>query len=146
MNKLLIVLLISLFAVVFEKRDYSWIEVYGDLEDKGYLPIIENALRSKGEIAATDICVGILSKIYGRRGRRLSHEDPIPSFYDDDDTKGNEKGDSIPSFYDDDDKGNEKGDPIPSFYDDDDDKEKGNRPERENPRYKYLCQQIIESY
>ena len=128
MNKLLIVLLISLFAVVFEKRDYSWIEVYGDLEDKGYLPRIENALRSKGEIAATDICVGILSKIYGRRGRRLSHEDPIPSFYDDDD------------------KGNEKGDPIPSFYDDDDDKEKGNRPERENPRYKYLCQQIIESY
>ena len=123
MNKLLIILLISIFVGVYEKQD--WIEVYGELEAKGYLPKIENALRYKGKEVALDLCVRFLNEIYGRR---LSQEEPIPDF-DDDDTKGSGKGE-----------------PIPDFHDDDDDEGSGYSPDRENPRYRFLCQQIIDSY
>ena len=123
MNKLLIILLISIFVGVYEKQD--WIEAYGELEAKGYLPKIENALRSKGKEVALDLCVRFLNEIYGRR---LSQEEPIPDF-DDDDTKGSGKGE-----------------PIPDFHDDDDDEGSGYSPDRENPRYRFLCQQIIDSY
>ncbi len=123
MNKLLIILLISIFVGVYEKQD--WIEAYGELEAKGYLPKIENALRYKGKEVALDLCVRFLNEIYGRR---LSQEEPIPDF-DDDDTKGSGKGE-----------------PIPDFHDDDDDEGSGYSPDRENPRYRFLCQQIIDSY
>ena len=129
MNKLLIILLISIFVGVYEKQDWAWIEAYGELEAKGYLPKIENALRSKGKEVALDLCVRFLNEIYGRR---LSQEEPIPDF-DDDDTKGSGKGEPIPDFHDDDD-------------DDDDDEGSGYSPDRENPRYRFLCQQIIDSY
>ncbi len=128
MNKLLIILLISIFVGVYEKQDWAWIEAYGELEAKGYLPKIENALRSKGKEVALDLCVRFLNEIYGRR---LSQEEPIPDF-DDDDTKGSGKGEPIPDFHDDD--------------DDDDDEGSGYSPDRENPRYRFLCQQIIDSY
>ena len=124
MNKLLIILLISIFVGVYEKQD--WIEAYGELEAKGYLPKIENALRYKGKEVALDLCVRFLNEIYGRR---LSQEEPIPDF-DDDDTKGSGKGEPIPDFHD----------------DDDDDEGSGYSPDRENPRYRFLCQQIIDSY
>ena len=123
MNKLLIILLISIFVSVYEKQD--WIEAYGELEAKGYLPKIEHALRYKGKEVALDLCVRFLNEIYGRR---LSQEEPIPDF-DDDDTKGSGKGE-----------------PIPDFHDDDDDEGSGYSPDRENPRYRFLCQQIIDSY
>ena len=123
MNKLLIILLISIFVGVYEKQD--WIEAYGELEAKGYLPKIENALRYKGKEVALDLCVRFLNEIYGRR---LSQEEPIPDF-DDDDTKGSGKGE-----------------PIPDFHDDDDDEGSGYSPDRENPRYRFLCRQIIDSY
>ncbi len=123
MNKFLIILLISIFVGVYEKQD--WIEAYGELEAKGYLPKIENALRYKGKEVALDLCVRFLNEIYGRR---LSQEEPIPDF-DDDDTKGSGKGE-----------------PIPDFHDDDDDEGSGYSPDRENPRYRFLCQQIIDSY
>lgn len=126
MNKLLIILLISIFVGVYEKQDWAWIEAYGELEAKGYLPKIENALRSKGKEVALDLCVRFLNEIYGRR---LSQEEPIPDF-DDDDTKGSGKGEPIPDFHD----------------DDDDDEGSGYSPDRENPRYRFLCQQIIDSY
>ena len=122
MNKLLIILLISIFVGVYEKQDWAWIEAYGELEAKGYLPKIENALRYKGKEVALDLCVRFLNEIYGRR---LSQEEPIPDF-DDDDTKGSGKGE-----------------PIPDFHDDDDDEGSGYSPDRENPRYRFLCQQII---
>ena len=125
MNKLLIILLISIFVGVYEKQDWAWIEAYGELEAKGYLPKIENALRSKGKEVALDLCVRFLNEIYGRR---LSQEEPIPDF--DDDTKGSGKGEPIPDFHD----------------DDDDDEGSGYSPDRENPRYRFLCQQIIDSY
>ena len=128
MNKLLIILLISIFVGVYEKQDWAWLEAYGELEAKGYLPKIENALRSKGKEVALDLCVRFLNEIYGRR---LSQEEPIPDF-DDDDTKGSGKGEPIPDFHDDD--------------DDDDDEGSGYSPDRENPRYRFLCQQIIDSY
>ena len=128
MNKLLIILLISIFVGVYEKQDWAWIEAYGELEAKGYLPKIENALRSKGKEVALDLCVRFLNEIYGRR---LSQEEPIPDF-DDDDTKGSGKGEPIPDFHDDD--------------DDDDDEGSGYSPDRENPRYRFLCRQIIDSY
>ena len=128
MNKLLIILLISIFVGVYEKQDWAWIEAYGELEAKGYLPKIEDALRSKGKEVALDLCVRFLNEIYGRR---LSQEEPIPDF-DDDDTKGSGKGEPIPDFHDDD--------------DDDDDEGSGYSPDRENPRYRFLCQQIIDSY
>ena len=124
MNKLLIILLISIFVGVYEKQD--WIEAYGELEAKGYLPKIENALRYKGKEVALDLCVRFLNEIYGRR---LSQEEPIPDF-DDDDTKGSGKGEPIPDFHD----------------DDDDDEGSGYSPDRENPRYRFLCRQIIDSY
>ena len=124
MNKLLIILLISIFVGVYEKQDWAWIEAYGELEAKGYLPKIENALRSKGKEVALDLCVRFLNEIYGRR---LSQEEPIPDF-DDDDTKGSGKGEPIPDFHDDDDEGS------------------GYSPDRENPRYRFLCRQIIDSY
>lgn len=124
MNKLLIILLISIFVGVYEKQD--WIEAYGELEAKGYLPKIEHALRYKGKEVALDLCVRFLNEIYGRR---LSQEEPIPDF-DDDDTKGSGKGEPIPDFHD----------------DDDDDEGSGYSPDRENPRYRFLCQQIIDSY
>ena len=126
MNKLLIILLISIFVGVYEKQDWAWIEAYGELEAKGYLPKIENALRYKGKEVALDLCVRFLNEIYGRR---LSQEEPIPDF-DDDDTKGSGKGEPIPDFHD----------------DDDDDEGSGYSPDRENPRYRFLCQQIIDSY
>ena len=126
MNKLLIILLISIFVGVYEKQDWAWIEAYGELEAKGYLPKIENALRSKGKEVALDLCVRFLNEIYGRR---LSQEEPIPGF-DDDDTKGSGKGEPIPDFHD----------------DDDDDEGSGYSPDREKPRYRFLCQQIIDSY
>ena len=126
MNKLLIILLISIFVGVYEKQDWAWIEAYGELEAKGYLPKIENALRSKGKEVALDLCVRFLNEIYGRR---LSQEEPIPDF-DDDDTKGSGKGEPIPDFHD----------------DDDDDEGSGYSPDRENPRYRFLCRQIIDSY
>ena len=126
MNKLLIILLISIFVGVYEKQDWAWIEAYGELEAKGYLPKIENALRSKGKEVALDLCVRFLNEIYGRR---LSQEEPIPDF-DDDDTKGSGKGEPIPDFHD----------------DDDDDEGSGYSPDREKPRYRFLCQQIIDSY
>ena len=124
MNKLLIILLISIFVGVYEKQDWAWIEAYGELEAKGYLPKIENALRYKGKEFALDLCVRFLNEIYGRR---LSQEEPIPDF-DDDDTKGSGKGEPIPDFHDDDDEGS------------------GYSPDRENPRYRFLCRQIIDSY
>ena len=126
MNKLLIILLISIFVGVYEKQDWAWIEAYGELEAKGYLPKIENALRYKGKEVALDLCVRFLNEIYGRR---LSQEEPIPDF-DDDDTKGSGKGEPIPDFHD----------------DDDDDEGSGYSPDREKPRYRFLCQQIIDSY
>ena len=125
MNKLLIILLISIFVGVYEKQDWAWIEAYGELEAKGYLPKIENALRSKGKEVALDLCVRFLNEIYGRR---LSQEEPIPDFHDDDT------------------KGSGKGEPIPDFHDDDDDEGSGYSPDREKPRYRFLCQQIIDSY
>ena len=126
MNKLLIILLIYIFVGVYEKQDWAWIEAYGELEAKGYLPKIENALRYKGKEVALDLCVRFLNEIYGRR---LSQEEPIPDF-DDDDTKGSGKGEPIPDFHD----------------DDDDDEGSGYSPDRENPRYRFLCRQIIDSY
>ena len=83
-------------------------------------------MRSKGKEVALDLCVRFLNEIYGRR---LSQEEPIPDF-DDDDTKGSGKGEPIPDFHD----------------DDDDDEGSGYSPDRENPRYRFLCQQIIDSY
>ena len=95
MNKLLIILLISIFVGVYEKQDWAWIEAYGELEAKGYLPKIENALRYKGKEVALDLCVRFLNEIYGRR---LSQEEPIPDF-DDDDTKGIYQGVFSRSIY-----------------------------------------------